>query len=165
MEKKFEHICEICGGKYLSSITYGKCCSDKCRTTRWRRTEKGRACVVRSNKRHKRPDIKKVCIHCGKGFVTARLSQKLCSGCSPTAGAYIAQKKYRARFPKKARAGDIVNKRIQRGVSLVRELCSVCGNEAEVHHPNYNKPLEIVWLCKKHHVEEHRRLKELVKCE
>lgn len=30
--------------------------------------------------------------------------------------------------------------------------CSVCGvDRVEAHHENYNKPLEIVWLCKQHH--------------
>ena len=96
LEKKFEHLCEICGGRYLSSITYGKCCSDKCRTRRWRLTEKGRACLVRGNLRHKRPDIEKVCIHCKKDFVTARKSQELCSGCSSSGrGAYYANIKHR----------------------------------------------------------------------
>lgn len=30
--------------------------------------------------------------------------------------------------------------------------CVVCGEEAEGHHMDYNKPLEIVWVCKKHHM-------------
>ncbi len=62
---------------------------------RHRLTEKGRAYVKKYNERYKQPDIKKACIECGGGFVTAKKSQELCSECSPKVGAYIATKKYR----------------------------------------------------------------------
>ena len=37
-------------------------------------------------------------------------------------------------------------------------VCSQCGVEGriEAHHPDYSKPLEVVWLCRIHHVEAHR---------
>ncbi len=50
---------------------------------RHRLTEKGKAYVKKYNERYKRPDINKVCIHCKKDFVSARVSQELCSECSP----------------------------------------------------------------------------------
>ena len=39
----------------------------------------------------------------------------------------------------------------------VPKECSVvgCTNIGERHHPDYSKPLDIVWLCKKHHYIEH----------
>ena len=36
--------------------------------------------------------------------------------------------------------------------------CEVCGKKAEAHHPDYTKPLEIRWLCSKHHKEVHREV-------
>ncbi len=65
---------------------------------------------------------------------------------------YVAQVNYRKKHPQKHKANDIVNKRIERGVSLTRQPCIVCNTpNAEAHHEDYNKPLDIVWLCKQHH--------------
>lgn len=39
---------------------------------------------------------------------------------------------------------------------IVREPCFICGNpDTENHHEDYDKPKEIVWLCRKHHYEHH----------
>jgi hypothetical protein len=35
--------------------------------------------------------------------------------------------------------------------TLIPESCSACGAKAEAHHNDYSKPLEVVWLCRKHH--------------
>mgnify|MGYP001571783478 CR=1 FL=1 len=40
--------------------------------------------------------------------------------------------------------------------SLKRGLCSICKSaDAEAHHPDYSKPLEIIWLCGRHHQRLH----------
>ena len=36
------------------------------------------------------------------------------------------------------------------------EGCALCGASAEMHHPDYDKPLEIVWLCREHHLSLHQ---------
>lgn len=56
----------------------------------------------------------------------------------------------------KALARHIVAVSIKHGF-LVRQPCW-CGEAGQAHHPNYSKPLEVVWLCQKHHSEEHVRL-------
>jgi len=40
---------------------------------------------------------------------------------------------------------------------LVRQSCKRCGTTQHVvaHHEDYNKPLDVVWLCKHHHKERH----------
>lgn len=39
---------------------------------------------------------------------------------------------------------------IKKGI-LIRESC-YCGEiKVEGHHPDYSKPLEVIWACKKHH--------------
>jgi hypothetical protein len=37
------------------------------------------------------------------------------------------------------------------------ESCSIenCNNPAQAHHPNYSKPLEVIWLCQSHHTDLH----------
>ena len=38
--------------------------------------------------------------------------------------------------------------------------CSTCGNpKAEMHHSDYSKPFEIIWLCRKCHVNIHREMR------
>lgn len=45
--------------------------------------------------------------------------------------------------------------------SLNKTPCIKCGNEkSEAHHEDYMKPLEVIWLCRKHHA-EHHKLKEI----
>jgi len=35
--------------------------------------------------------------------------------------------------------------------------CEQCGKTpADAHHPDYAKPLDVVWLCRQHHMDLHR---------
>lgn len=35
--------------------------------------------------------------------------------------------------------------------------CVVCAEpKSEAHHTDYSKPLDVTWLCRKHHMEQHR---------
>ena|SRR3990167_1940584 len=40
--------------------------------------------------------------------------------------------------------------------------CSIkgCNVPGERHHPNYNKPAKIVWLCRKHHLAIHGKIRK-----
>lgn len=41
---------------------------------------------------------------------------------------------------------------------LVKQLC-VCGSSKVIaHHPDYTKPLEVLWLCELHHKQWHREM-------
>ena len=37
---------------------------------------------------------------------------------------------------------------------LIPELCWVCGTtqNIEIHHPDYSKPLQVIWLCQPCHI-------------
>ncbi|HUS02411.1 MAG TPA: hypothetical protein VMY77_11825 [Chitinophagaceae bacterium] len=44
---------------------------------------------------------------------------------------------------------------IRRG-KVTKQPCEKCGNEkAEGHHENYDKPLEVQWLCRECHLDLH----------
>lgn len=50
----------------------------------------------------------------------------------------------------------IALKRAVRNGAIVRGPCTVCGDpNTEGHHHDYSKPLEVEWLCFKHHREDH----------
>ena len=39
---------------------------------------------------------------------------------------------------------------------LIKTPCHVCGElEVQGHHPDYSRPLDVVWLCRQHHHEVH----------
>lgn len=41
---------------------------------------------------------------------------------------------------------------------MKKQPCSVCGSEnAQAHHTDYSKPLDVVWLCTVHHFKQHRK--------
>jgi predicted nucleic acid-binding Zn-ribbon protein len=146
--------CIECGIVFEAKTMFATVCSPKCSQRRYRKTEKGKASVLKFNTKVKRPDIDKKCTACGSKFITARETQELCSSCSGTVGNYEALKKHRIKYPVKSKARGRFNKRIQRG-SVKKEPCYVCMKEAEGHHPDYKKPLEVIWLCKEHHVMIH----------
>lgn len=39
---------------------------------------------------------------------------------------------------------------------LEKKPCAICGCAgAEAHHEDYDKPLDVIWLCRSHHLEAH----------
>lgn len=69
------------------------------------------------------------------------------------------KRKRRAEHPERTRAKDVVYNAIQAG-RLTPLPCFVCGKKAEAHHPDYDAPLDVVWLCPPHHREAHALLKK-----
>lgn len=63
-----------------------------------------------------------------------------------------AEKRYKDKYPEKARAHRAVSNAIRDG-KLVREDCEICGSEAEAHHEDYSQPLDVRWMCFRHHRE------------
>lgn len=59
------------------------------------------------------------------------------------------------------RAAHIITGNAIRSGQLVRGLCEICGKKkADAHHEDYTKPLDVIWLCKKHHSELHKQKRE-----
>lgn len=58
------------------------------------------------------------------------------------------------RFPERAKARNAVSNATRDG-RLEKLPCFVCGERAEAHHPDYSRPLDVVWLCVHHHKQAH----------
>ena len=87
--------------------------------------------------------------------------------CRPCANIY--QRKWRKENPRKgeAKKRDAVrsysNVMKKRGL-LIPLLCQKCGNhESEMHHPDYELPRYVIWLCHPCHLAWHAHWRELVK--
>ncbi len=59
----------------------------------------------------------------------------------------------------KVQARSEVNKALKRG-ALVKGPCEIatgCEGSVQAHHDDYAKPLDVRWLCSKHHGQHHRK--------
>ena len=55
----------------------------------------------------------------------------------------------------KANCRSYLNVYLKRGV-IQRQSCEVCGSKkSEAHHNDYTKPLQVIWLCRLHHLAHH----------
>lgn len=54
----------------------------------------------------------------------------------------------------------LVQYEVKKGL-LIKKPCEVCGKKKAVaHHDDYNKPLDVRWLCHKHHMQHHKEERE-----
>jgi hypothetical protein len=61
----------------------------------------------------------------------------------------------------KKRAHNLVKRAIESG-KLVRLPCEICGIEdTEAHHDDYSKPLDVRFLCVRHHNDHHLEMRRL----
>jgi hypothetical protein len=66
------------------------------------------------------------------------------------------QREYRKRNREKMAAQRKVAYHVQRG-NMTPKPCNVCGTTVHVHahHEDYNRPLDVIWLCAEHHKAAH----------
>lgn len=70
-----------------------------------------------------------------------------------------AKQSYCERSPIKRAAHLMAGNAIRDG-RIKREPCEVCGNaKAQAHHDDHGRPLDVRWLCTRHHAEWHRHNK------
>src|SRR5581483_2908660 len=144
--------CTKCGKKKQPSDFYedaklpdgraSDCKECRKRTTKANRAAKHDYYVAYDRKRHSLP--KRV-----RGRADYAKSQK---GRERLAASGRLQKR---RYPERYAAYRAVRKAVKTGL-LIRRPCEVCGCEkVQAHHDDYSKPLEVRWLCHKHHHEHH----------
>lgn len=65
------------------------------------------------------------------------------------------QRKWAEQNRQKRLVHHIVQRALRLG-TLRRGKCEVCGSfRVDAHHPNYDEPLTVTWLCRKHHQQLH----------
>tara|TARA_R110000868_G_C10908442_1_gene764782 strand:+ start:580 stop:996 length:417 start_codon:yes stop_codon:yes gene_type:complete len=69
---------------------------------------------------------------------------------------YEWKQKYSATHPVEIAARKAVRSAVVAG-RLVKQPCEVCGATYRIHghHDDYSKPLDVRWLCAKHHRQHH----------
>jgi hypothetical protein len=69
-----------------------------------------------------------------------------------------AHAKYRHEYPERTKARNILSNAIRDGKIKRADACWCCGSQNRIHghHPDYSRPLDVVWLCNTCHVEAHR---------
>jgi len=69
----------------------------------------------------------------------------------------IYQKRYRERY--------LAHKKLQYAIKagkIKKQPCCICGDpNAQGHHNDYSKPLDVIWYCDHHHKEHHNIIKEM----
>ena len=69
-------------------------------------------------------------------------------------------KRWNEKHSEKRLAHNAVSNAIRDG-RLLKKPCERCGNpDSEGHHDDYSKPLDVKWLCPKHHAERHVQLRD-----
>ncbi len=70
----------------------------------------------------------------------------------------IRVEKYNKNHPERPKARVTANNAVRDG-KIEQQPCEVidCTEKAEKHHEDYSKPLDVRWLCKKHHTLLHRK--------
>lgn len=79
-------------------------------------------------------------------------------------------KRYALLYPEKAKAKQILRNAIRRGEIIRQYTCEQCGENdmgrdsrtlVHAHHPDYDLPLSVIWLCVTCHAAEHNTSRSL----
>lgn len=118
--------------------------------------EKARIKSIEEGRREKNSvGRKSSCSICGKEKEQNYLNESCCRTC----------KHLRVKLNRSKRTEEQILKENVRRLTwmkmadgtLIRLPCEICGTDKDVqaHHDDYNRPLEVRWLCRKHHKEHH----------
>jgi hypothetical protein len=147
-QEKDKPDCFICGAT-KENIRDAYC--RKCKNTRMQ---------VKSlveGRRFKNDEGRKLtCSNCGREKEETYLNESYCRNCK-----MFKKKLHRPYRTDEQRLKEAVRRvtsnKIKQG-HLIRLPCEVCCTDVDVHahHDDYSKPLNVRWLCRKHHQEYHR---------
>lgn len=73
------------------------------------------------------------------------------------------QASFRIRKPEVIKAYNEVNKAVKSG-KLIKQPCHCGETKVGGHHEDYSRPLDVIWLCSKHHGELEKSNKKSQSC-
>lgn len=68
-----------------------------------------------------------------------------------------ATAKWKQAHPQRRSAQIALGNAVKRGTVTPWPVCALpdCSDKPQAHHPDYDRPLDVVWLCQTHHKEAH----------
>lgn len=178
--------CERCGLPFTTSrrgkrAETQRFCSIRCSS----KAGNWQSLVAYQKSRRLRPGTVIPCRHCGESFVVSARRLTTCQPClvrrirairdkekrnatvrrirhaDPTFKAR-ATAHARAIYPTlKEQARQALRRAVNRG-EIQRQPCEDCGRpKGDGHHADYNKPLEVTWLCRACHGKRHRKYADI----
>ena len=111
----------------------------------------------KTRQRMKRGFRKTTCSKCNKEVEESRKGQRYCKSCHAE-NMRLKRPKYSELKPEakfKSNTRSYLHAYVKRG-QVSKQLCKVCGKDAEAHHEDYLKPLDVIWFCREHHLEYHK---------
>lgn len=144
-------LCSVCGGDLSVLTTYasqpGRC--KECVKSRVRAHRAANLEQVQAYDRARASEPHRV--EARKEYAKTEASKESCAAGSKK-WAVINQEK---------RAAHIATGNAIATGRLIKAPCEVCGSsEVDAHHDDYSRPMEVRWLCKPHHAEHHKRLRD-----
>lgn len=96
------------------------------------------------------------CVKCGAAHECG--NQRYCTECH---NAYMREwrKTHRLNAEQRAKASTRRKSNMYKARGkLAQQSCAHCGSpDSQMHHHDYSKPLEVEWLCRPCHMDEHRK--------
>jgi len=159
-------VCSKCAKRsYINGKKWRRAHLEHCRKVRrkWFKRNPTKAAFYRQRAKIKNPDYNNQYYHKNKTHILYR-SAVYVKKYQRTKRYKELAKKYKLNYRKKHRLIFLKQRKAQGILSYAKKLhkikikaCRRCGTfkNIQAHHPNYDKPLKVIWLCSKHHIQLH----------
>ena len=150
-------LCVLCGSPFETRHSQGKYCPEPCRRVGERKSWNKYSA---KNRERRRLYYRQYYAENGPEIIAKQLIRM--ARTDQTIARRIYKIRSNQKYPERERARQKVYMAVRAGL-LIPQLCEKCGaRKVEAHHEDYSKPLDVNWLCTKHHAaaDKARRTRE-----